>query len=158
MSYHRPAPTTHLGRSHTSSSSASSHRLSSRSERAQPEDLKSLFQNLDNLLVLELSDGIAHSRYGKPNLNADINRTMATIKSHPRFHELKYEAEFIESFGNIWAELEELAMGWKDDDTRIKRLEQSEAVYQVQKRLRGSVFEGGNVSASGEVEEEEYWW
>ena len=82
---------------------------------------------------------------------------MTTIKAHPRFHELKHEGEFNDSFPEIWAELEELAKGWKDDDTRIKRLEQSEGVYQVQKRLRETVFEGGNVSASRE-EEEEYWW
>ena len=158
MSYYRPRPSTHSGRSESSSSIPSSHRPSSRSQHGQPQDLKTLFQTLDNLLVLKASDGLAQNRYGKPNLNADIKSTMTTIKSHPRFHGLQHQGEFSESFLDIWAGLEELVMGWRDDDTRIQRLKQSEGVYGVLKRLRGTVFEGENAFASGQVEEEEYWW
>lgn len=81
---------------------------------------------------------------------------MRTIKSHPRFPELQHEGEFNEKFLDIWAELEELARGWKDDDTRDKRLEQHEGVHDVQKRLWETVLEGKSVFASGEVEE--FYW
>ena len=158
MSYYRRRPSTHSERSQSSTARPPSRTSSSRPQPSGSQDLKTLFQTLDNLLVLKASDGLAHTRYGKPNLNADINRTLTTIKSHPRFNELQYGGPAIneENFLDIWAELEDLAKGWKDDDTRIQRLQQSEGVYAVQTRLRETVLEGGNVHASGELEES--WW
>lgn len=113
--------------------------------------MKTLFLEFDTLLTLKLSDGLAETRLGKPNLKRDTRRAMDKVMEHPRFKDLKYGGEFNYSFEDVWANLEDEVDGCRNDDVRLTRLAQAETVHKDQKRLRDTELDGVNCLSNGEM-------